>query len=127
MPSTTEHPSTRQSLFAAAKAKTQPELHNRDQHDEFEGIDVIAHRMNILLPYWRVRVRWDVLVMFLVLYNALLVPIEFGFEARPLLSRSPLSLPLAVSTAENTPDTTFSNSLAAWMPSKIIDYGLIFH
>ena len=74
--------STRHSMFAQAKALTQPELYNKDQHDEFEGIDVIAHRMNILLPYWKVRVRWDVLIMFLALYNALLIPIEFGFEVR---------------------------------------------
>lgn len=47
--------------------------------EEFEGPDVVARRMHLVLPNGRNKELWDWFVLTLVLYNALVVPFGLSF------------------------------------------------
>ena len=49
-------------------------------HDDFEGVEQIAKRMNILLPNSPGRVYWDSTILLLVLYSLLNTPLQLCFS-----------------------------------------------
>ena len=56
------------------------ELSGRRNVEDFEGVESIARRMRIILPTSTFRARWDWWIIVLVVYNAVSIPLEIGFE-----------------------------------------------
>ena len=56
------------------------ELSGRRNVEDFEGVESIARRMRIILPTSTFRARWDWWIILLVVYNAVSIPLEIGFE-----------------------------------------------
>ena len=50
-----------------------------DRHDHFEGYEVIAARMRVILPQSFFRTTWDWLLIVLVVYNLVSIPLEICF------------------------------------------------
>ena len=59
-----------------------------DSERDFEGLSTIARRKRIILPTSTFRGFWDWFIIVLVLYNAVSIPLEIGFEtSTPLAQR----------------------------------------
>ena len=56
------------------------ELSGRRNVEDFEGVESIARRMRIILPTSTFRARWDWWIIVLVVYNAVSILLEIGFE-----------------------------------------------
>jgi hypothetical protein len=50
-----------------------------DVEDDFEGPELVAKRMRLVLPHAPWKVAWDWVVIALVLYNAYMVPFDIAF------------------------------------------------
>ena len=51
------------------------------QHDDYEGFEVIARRMWVILPSSWFRATWDWILVVFVVYNMISIPLEM--HARP--------------------------------------------
>ena len=58
-----------------------------DSELDFEGLSTIARRKRIILPTSTFRGFWDWFIIVLVLYNAVSIPLEIGFETSTPLAQ----------------------------------------
>ena len=58
-----------------------------DSERDFEGLSTIARRKRIILPTSTFRGFWDWFIIVLVLYNAVSIPLEIGFETSTPLAQ----------------------------------------
>ena len=69
-------------VFFGGLRKGHGTRHSTIKIDDFEGLETIARRRKILLPYSPFILCWHVWVVLLVLYNSLLIPLTIGFIER---------------------------------------------
>ena len=71
-------------LCGVVQVRPTDDMHTMDR--DFEGLELVARRMWIILPTHPFRVAWDWVLIVCVLYSAITVPLEVCFRYEKLVT-----------------------------------------